>query len=295
MKAPTDKRNDTIQIIVTTTCDRGRCSNCTQLLPFRRDVRHMSVDVFRRAVESVVDWPGVVGLFGGNPCMHPQFSTLCDIMTELIPDQRRRGIWTNDLLGHGELVRATFFPNGRFNINVHGNSAKAMEVERYVPGKVIPKSRTQSAWHSPVLMHYDDVGLTYEQWVPLREQCDINRNWSAAIAERDGEPFAYFCEVAAALDGVRGVNNGNPVEPGWWKQPISWFDHQIVMCCDHGCGISLRQRGHFDNDHVYDITASWERILRTSERVAIAMHESLPDKGVAETTDYMRLRKGQKA
>jgi hypothetical protein len=135
MLAPIDKirrgGNDIIQVVITTACDRN-CSNCTQLLPFRADYRFMSVDCFREVVESLRDWPGVVAMFGGNPCVHPNFPAFCRILAEAIPPTRR-GLWTNHLFKHGAIAAETF-GKGRLNLNAHGNPEAAAEIEKWFPG-----------------------------------------------------------------------------------------------------------------------------------------------------------------
>jgi hypothetical protein len=290
VKAPLQKSNDTIQIVVTTACNLYRCSNCTQLLPFRKDYKHMTVDCFAKAVDSVVDWPGVVGLFGGNPCSHPRFEDLCAILEEKIPDQRRRGIWTNDLLGKGAVVRRTFYPNGRFNINVHGKVKIAQEIEDWLPGKVIPSSVKRLPMHSSILVTWRDMSLTRDEWAVKREACDINRNWSSAIVERDGEPYAYFCEVAAALDGIRDMNLGIPTVPGWWKNSMDGFPGQVEGCCDAGCGIPLRMKGHASLENTYDMSGEW--LADQDTPIGIKLLSVGNDEGATcvEATDYMRIR-----
>lgn len=289
MKAPTEKRNDIIQIIVTRSCDLFNCSNCTQLLPFRSDTLHMGLDCFRDAVRSVREWPGIVALFGGNPCSHPRFPDLCAILVEEIPDQRHRGIWSNAFLGHGQVIRDTFYPLGRFNLNAHADTAAAADMEFWCPGKVIKKSIYEPASHTPILMDWRDLGITEDEWVSARERCDINLNWSSAIAERGGRPYAYFCEVGASLDGVRGENNGIPATPGWWEEPMARFIHQVDACCDRGCGVPLRRIGHLDRDDTYDLTASWAHIQHRG-KIKIEVHETMPS-ACHEGTDYMGLRK----
>lgn len=291
MKTPTEKSNDTIQIIVTRTCDLFYCSNCTQLLPFRSDTTHMSPDVFRRALRSLDGWPGVRGMFGGNPCTHPQFEELCRIMVEEVPDQRQRGIWTNNFLSHGQVVRDTFYPHGRFNLNAHANPDIAAEMERWTPGKVIRTSANRASWHSPVLIGYRDVGISDEDWPAIRKECDINRRWSAAIREHDGEPMAYFCEVAAAMDGVTGENHGIPAVPGWWRWGIERFDEQVEKCCGK-CGIPLRGRGHLDVDKTYDFSKTHEQIvsvtIKRRPHLSAVKHDSPPD-STPMATDYQKL------
>ena len=292
MKAPTDKRNDTIQILVTTACDLANCSNCTQLLPFRRDTRHMSVECFREAVRSVKDWPGVVAMFGGNPCCHPQFPELCEILREEIPQQRRRGIWTNSYCDYGEIVADTFYPRGRFNVNAHGFTGLAAAVDKWTPGKLIRGSHASRSLHAPILFDWRDYNLTREDWVEIREACDINTNWSAAIVNRGGQPYAYFCEVAAALDGVRGENHGIPATPGWWRGKMEVFGDQVAGCCDRGCGVPLRRDGRYDRENTYDISPSWQKLTRdgaANSGVRIVVHSDA-EQTCREATDYMQLR-----
>jgi hypothetical protein len=295
MLAPIDKLkskvNDIIQIIVTTACTL-QCSNCTQLLPFRKDARHMSVECFREAVRSLNDWPGVIGIFGGNPCNHPKFPELCKILQEEIPDQWHRGLWSNDLRQHGEIARETFYPHGRFNLNAHGVKDAAFKIKNYLPGKIIVESEMKQAEHSTILANYRDLDVPEEDWRERRERCDINQKWSGAIAEREGKPYAYFCEVAAALDGIRATNHGIPATPGWWKLSIAAFEAagQVSKCCDAGCGVPLRMKGHKDNEEIYDITPSWKEAVEAGPQPSlIKIHDTIPAR-VAETTDYMGRR-----
>lgn len=293
MLAPIDKMksrvNDIIQIIITTACTL-QCSNCTQLLPFRSDYRHMTLDCFREAVRSLKEWPGVVALFGGNPCNHPKFPEICEILAEEIPEQNRRGLWSNDLLAHGEIAKKTFFPNGRFNLNAHGVQRAADMIRRYLPGQLIHNSDKRQSTHAAMLVDWRDLNLTESDWVNAREQCDINLKWSGAIVEREGKPFAYFCEVAAAIDGIRGTNHGIAVFPGWWKLDMGamGFQDQVKGCCD-GCGVPLKQPGHLDNEEIYDVSKNWDWLVGSTKTVDVEVHGKREP--IRENTDYMGVRK----
>lgn len=290
MLAPIDKLtsrvNDIIQIVITTACNLN-CSNCTQLLPFRRDYKHMSLECFREAVRSLTEWPGVVGIFGGNPCVHPQFEDICAILCEEIPEQKHRGLWSNDLLKHGELCRRVFYPAGRFNLNAHGVAKAFVQFEEFLPGRVIPGSDRRQAEHAAILGDYRDLGVSESEWVAARERCDINQKWSGAVVERDGKPYAYFCEVAAALDGARGVNRGIPAVPGWWRKKMDAFDNQVQSC--NGCAVPLRIAGHQDNAEVYDVSMSWAHLPARRQVEISALAENPAH--VRENTDYMGARK----
>jgi hypothetical protein len=294
MLTPHDKLtagvNDIIQIVVTTSCDIFTCSNCTQLLPFRKDYRHMTLACFLKAVKSLSGWPGIVALFGGNPCSHPQFPELCRILEDYFP-QKQRGLWSNNLLGHGAIVRKTFYPDGRFNLNVHKNIQAAIEMGEWVPSRVIRESVRMPSVHAPILVSHKDLGISYEDWVDLREACPINQRWSAAIVEgREGGPLAYFCEVAAALDGVRGDSHGVPVFPGWWKAPIERFGVQIQGCCDQGCGVPLQLEGQLDSDKTYIVSQSFIPYTALKTPVVHVRTVESPTQTPSELTDYLRLR-----
>ncbi len=293
MKAPTDKTNDTIQIVISRSCDLMWCSNCTQLLPFRKDVAHMSVDVFRQALRSLKGWKGIRGVFGGNPCVHPRFPDLMAVLVEEVPDQRQRGLWTNNLMKHGQLVRDVFYPLGRFNLNAHADAAAAAEIDKWLPGRLIPTSRDRASWHSPMLLDWRDLGMLPSEWIAARESCDINQHWSAAIFEREGAPFAYFCEVAGALDGIRGENHGIPAVPGWWAFKMDRFGTQVRRCCDEGCGVPLRRLGHRDVDATYDYSESFIPLIAgrlKSPHVSLQLHGDLTTTPTQSPTDYQGLR-----
>lgn len=293
MKAPTEKTNDTIQIMVTRSCNEYSCSNCTQLLPFRTDALHMSVDVFRQALRSLKGWPGIRGVFGGNPCSHPKFADLMQVLVEEVPNQKQRGIWTNNLLKHGALVREVFYPLGRFNLNAHADEAAAAEIDRWLPGKLIQTSRNRPSWHSSMLIDWRDVGMSEQEWVAARETCDINQTWSAGIFERDGQPFAYFCEVGGALDGIRGENHGIPAVEGWWRRGMDGFGDQVAQCCDRGCGVPLRQLGQRDIDDTYDYSTSFIPLVEGKLRpgkVSGHLVTDLAQQPTQRPTDYQGLR-----
>lgn len=294
MLAPIDKLNQRggnriIQIAITRKCDIFTCSNCTQGLPFRRDALEMTLECLEAALDSLQGWPGVVAAFGGNPCTHSKFPEVCRLFQKYIPNQRQRGLWTNNLRGHGKIVRETFWPNGMFNLNVHNDQDAKREMELWLPR--IKVWGTTQVEHGMVLGRYQDYGITDVQWKRMREKCDINRNWSGLVREYQGKPVAYFCEVGATIDGIRGENHGIPCDPGWWSWGITAFGEQITGCCDRGCAVPLRAKGHLDRQDVYDISPSMKHVLPDSKaKIKVECHDQLPE-STHELTDYIGLRK----
>ena len=107
-----------IQIWTTRNCDKA-CYNCTQGSNLKGSSGYISLENFEKACKSLVDYYGIVGMFGGNPAIHPQFEELCEIMRAIIP-ARRRGIWCNNPFNveKARIMAKTFNPKVS-NLNVH--------------------------------------------------------------------------------------------------------------------------------------------------------------------------------
>src|SRR5688572_144293 len=247
MKAPGDSRptwrNGIIQIHITRACDLS-CIGCTQGSNLAGKPVVMSLENFERACESLKDYYGVLGIFGGSPTLHPKFKEICRIFEQIIPFEQR-GLWSNNLNGYGSLCREIFNP-AVSNLNVHTSITAYQEMKREWP-ECNPIGEKDSR-HSPPYVAIKDVeGLTNEQKQRLIESCDINQLWSAMVCQFRGELRGYFCELAGAQSMLRQAEEDYPdtgitIEEGWWKQPIERFQHQIDKHCWE-CGIPLRGFG----------------------------------------------------
>ncbi len=158
MIAPGDKRKGKyregiIQIWVTRACDR-HCFGCTQGSNLLGNTGFITPEQFEQACISLKDYFGVVGVFGGNPTIHPQFSLLCEILRREIPFERR-GLWSNNLLGKGKAARRTFNP-AVSNLNVHLNR-KAYEEFRHDWPEAHVFGLHQDSRHSPPFVAIQDV------------------------------------------------------------------------------------------------------------------------------------------
>lgn len=244
MKAPGDKRptwmNGIIQIHITRACDLS-CSHCTQGSNFRGKPVMMTLENFENAVKSLVGYFGVVGIFGGNPTMHPQFSQICRILRAYIPKERC-GLWSNNLRGYGQLCREIFNPEVS-NLNVHCSQDALSEMKRDWP-ECNPIGQYDSR-HSPVYVSMEDLSdLTQAQKVQMINRCDINQLWSAIICQTKFGLRAFFCEIAGAQAMLMDsdYDTGIQVSGNWWKLPITAFEEQIRNHC-FKCGVPLRGKG----------------------------------------------------
>lgn len=257
MKAPGDTRptwmNGIIQIHITRACDLA-CTGCTQGSNLAGKPVIMSLENFERAVESLRDYYGVVGIFGGNPTLHPRFADVCSILSRQIPFERR-GLWSNFLGKHAEICRATFNP-GVSNINVHANALvykdileKWPELAKYQGPNL--KGLKDSRHSPPYVAMKDMEDMSNEERFRLIENCDINQLWSAIICQFRGNLRGFFCELAGAQSMLHESepdypDTGVPIINGWWKAPIHSFAEQISKHCLE-CGIPLRGAGDFGN------------------------------------------------
>jgi len=243
MKAPADYRptwrGGVIQIHVTRACDLS-CIGCTQGSNLGGKPVVISLENFEDAVRSLRGYFGVVGIFGGNPVLHPQFKELCAIFRDYIPFEQR-GLWSNNLRGNGAICRETFNP-AVSNLNVHTSTEAYEEMKRDWP-ECNPIGLGDSRHSPPYVAMQDMENLTDEDiWYKINN-CDINQLWSAMVCEVGGKLRAYFCEIAGAQAMLyEDPSTGMEVTEDWWKKPIEDFENQIKYHCFR-CGIPLKGMG----------------------------------------------------
>ena len=281
-----------IQILVTSTCDKA-CFNCTQASQLQRPRWFMTPEQFDGAVKSLGftedlmsfdgrvrpegAYPGVVGLFGGNPALSPHFEAYCSILRERVPF-RQRGIWCNNPVTlHNAKVMATTFDPSVSNLNVHMD-ARAYDLFREGWPEAKPFGLTADSRHSPpwvamrdVVLQDQDDGLGVrpddDRIRELISTCDINQHWSAMVGVFRGELRAWFCEVAGAQamlhqDEPDYPDTGIFIKDGylwtrpdpdgkrypvfesrfWWKFSMEQFAEQVRKHC-WDCGVPLRGYG----------------------------------------------------
>jgi len=263
-----------ICIDVTNKCDLA-CSNCTRLLENQDAFWEMTPDNFRKALQSLKGYFGVIAMIGGNPCMHRDFEELCRIFQEEVPNKLQRGLWTNNYFKHRPIIEETF---GTFNLNSHGEAraeANLLDLHKTVSGNgALSWFYGGHSEHAPLLTAVKDLFPEKEMWERI-SNCDINKEWSASIVQNKGELRVYFCEVAASFDLARNEDHGQPVTDGWWKSVARDFEDQIKRFCP-GCGVPAKQKGSKDKDEIDTYTASNADIaLKKKGRKAVLLEQEL--------------------
>lgn len=247
MKAPLDTRptwrGGILQIHITRVCDLA-CISCTQGSNLGGKPVVMSLENFEIAVKSLVGYPGVVGIFGGNPTMHPKFADICEILRRNIPYEQC-GLWSNNLNGYGILCRDTYNP-AYSNLNVHSNLDSYREMKRDWP-ECNPIGLEDSRHSPPYVAMKDMTDLTLPEMNHMIENCDINQLWSAMVCQFRGEPRAFFCEIAGAQSMLHEHDRDYPdtglyPDSDWWKLPMEAFKQQVRKHC-YECGVPLKGFG----------------------------------------------------
>lgn len=246
-RRPGKRHGGILQIWITRRCDRC-CYHCTQGSNLRGSYTDITVEQFEKAVLSLKGYFGIVGLLGGNPCVHPRFPEICGVVQKHLP-QGKCGLWANRAFGHAALCRRTFSHNFS-NINVHLDNNAAREWKTGWPEVKVWGERNDSR-HGPTMTALKDLIEGEERRWDLISRCDINRYWSAMIGVFRGELRGWFCEIAGAhsilhQDDPNYPDTGLPIGPGWWNGPMEDFAHQARFHC-HECGVPLRGKGELSS------------------------------------------------
>jgi len=232
----------------------------------------MDWNTFRRACESLYDYPGMIGIMGGEPTLHPEFDRFVKFyencfrrgtkMTENVSEPvtdicqhrnanwefakgKKRGLWTSFGPGyekHYELIRNVFEYQC---VNDHKH-----------PGL-----------HQAIQVTYKELGIPDDEFIRLRDSCWLQNKWSASITPKG----AFFCEVAGALDMLFGGPGGWPVERGWWRRKPEDFGDQLKWC--EMCGFCLPVPSGVSNLETDIVSPEWDKKLEaigsTKKRVVI--------------------------
>ncbi|MEN6537919.1 MAG: radical SAM protein [Bryobacteraceae bacterium] len=226
---------DTVQIETTNACVL-QCGNCTRFCGHHRKPYMMSREQFTQAVDSMIGFPQMVGLMGGEPLLHPEFEWMCEYALSKL-GREHLGLWTvlpQKYAHYRDTICKTF---KHIFINDHTRP---------------------DIYHAPLLVSAKEV---YEKLYPtdpkraksemwqMIDRCWIQNSWSACINPHG----AFFCEVAGAFSMLLGGPMGWPVEPGWWMRIPKDYREQMETWCT-GCGAALPLKRRSSQDERDDVS-----------------------------------------
>ena len=261
------------QIELTDACVR-RCSNCTRACGHREPF-FMTEEVFTRAVASLVEYAkqprALIGFFGGEPLLHPQFVRFCEIALSLVP--RTKLILSSTFpdgpkyRGYREVICRTF---GSVYLNDHSrndilHAPILMAAEDYFK-KACPKCKGSGKF-SPSVPCAECKGtgqVTDEaELFAATERCWVSESWSSSINPKG----AWFCEVAGSLSILFDGPKGWDVDGDWWKKTTKDYTSQREWAC-RKCGAALPiKRERTSQDYTDDVSvSSMERLQHIRSR-----------------------------
>lgn len=216
---------ETIQIEITNCCIH-QCSNCTRFCGHHKKPFFMSLDTFKEAVNSLDGFPNRIGIMGGEPLLHPQFTEIC----EYLQTKRNRmqcGLWTTLPTGKEKYRKLIVHTFGSLFLNDHSK---------------------QGIMHTPLLVASDEIVTDKNLMWQLIDQCWVQNTWSASITPDGG----FFCEVAAAFAGLLG-DKGWDIQPDWWRKYPEDFKEQMQKYCIR-CGAAVPLWRRDSTEEVDDIS-----------------------------------------
>lgn len=203
-----------VMIDITNICGHGClycCKHVRHLAPYQ--IGSMSEASIRQALLSVRDFPGKVGITGGEPLDHPGFREVCAAVRELIPKEKAI-IFTSHKAKHEALKGIIDQTFGEVYVNYH-----------------TPEQR-EICTHQPLLLAVGDMVENTLLRQKLIHSCWCNDMWSPVVS-RHG---AFFCDCAAGLESVLNLHGGWKVEDGWWSRD-DYRDQMDTYC--QWCGMCL--------------------------------------------------------
>lgn len=224
-----------IQIEMTNACVHS-CSNCTRFCGHHTKPFFMGWDTFQKAVDSLENWPRMVGIMGGEPTLHPEFKRFVDYAYEHHPSQF--------VVGGGEKPRKSL---SKYIID--SNAIKSGPINKFkglglwssvcdtyynhyeqIQDKFIfqcVNDHTAVSRHGPWLITRKELAVPDDQWIELRDNCWWQRYLNSPSITPKG---AFFCEVAAAMDMLFDGPGGWKIEKDWWQRGPEDFKEQLHWC-----------------------------------------------------------------
>jgi hypothetical protein len=235
-----------ISIELTNACAVG-CSNCTRCVSHYPKNYFITMEQFQAAIDSMVMFPGIIGMQGGEALLHPEFEQMCEYALSKLPKEKL-GLWT-------------CFPEGKEHYR---------EVIERTFGNIFLNDHTRNdILHAPVLVASKEMPIPKWKRNIFCHHCWVQNTWSAAIIGKK----AYFCEVAGALATLFNIDCGWKVEPEWWtRSPIDFKEQIESLCGLCGCALPLKKRA--STEGIDDISpGNYARLEATSPKIKAGKYQ----------------------
>lgn len=284
MRSPSDMQ--TIQIDITNACNK-KCSNCTRFCGNHEKTFFMDFETFKRAVNSLKGYDGVIGVMGGEPTLHPQFERFARYLNDTYKEWQKEGTAPSS---DSDKVNRLNYPQKEFIKEIHRSEFDTHHIRKHSDGHnnfmmsgpglwsnmgdtyrkyyeliqdMFPvqflNDHINASFHQPGLFSRKDLGLSDKDWYKLRDNCWIQNEWSATVTPKG----AFFCEIAGALDMLFDGPGGWKIEEDWWRRKPEDFFDQLHWC--EICGFALHTFMRDANDEIDDVSPTlYEMLSKTN-------------------------------
>ena len=181
-----------LEIDITNAC-MNKCSNCTRFCGHHQTPYFMDFETFKRAIDSLDDFEGLISIMGGEPLLHPEFERFVDYLekkrkTKALFDHKSKAI-VKDYLSYAQAQR---WFNNSYNKGAGYNIFTSIPMQFYQHYEKIQDTfthmflndHTHPSFHQPILISRKDLGITDEDFAVMREKCWLQNFWSASITPK---------------------------------------------------------------------------------------------------------------
>jgi hypothetical protein len=218
-----------INIDITNFCPQ-KCSYCSRASRHIHTPFFASLDFVGKALNSLQEWPRGIGIIGGEPQLHPQFSAICQMLRQF----KHPGGYC--------LFTSLDVPQAQADI--------------FGQEHIYKTDHSRANLHHPILVSLEEAVPDPALQRELIEKCWLQRLWSPSITPKG----AFWCEIAGVMDILWDGTGGYPVEPGWWKRDS--YEDQIARHCGK-CGVCIPMELATDKDPVELVTPRTYDRLKT--------------------------------
>lgn len=225
----------TIQIEMTNACVHS-CSNCTRFCGHHKNPFFIDWETFKRAVNSLKDWPRRIGIMGGEPTLHPEFERFVEYARKVHPEAYDIGGGKKPVKSLSRYIDDVNVVKSEQVTKLRGLGLWSSVCSSYVKHyETIQDSfifqcvndHTASSRHQAWLMTRKEFGISDSEWIKIRDNCWWQRFLNSPSITPKG---AFFCEVAAAMDMLFDGPGGWKIEKDWWRRGPEDYKDQLFWC-----------------------------------------------------------------
>jgi organic radical activating enzyme len=205
------------QIDITNYCHINNCVYCSR---FERHIPenkryYMPIEQIEQAIKACASWLNPVGIIGGEPQLHPNFTEICKLLLKYNP-RSKYGLWTSinpKTSKYKNCIEDTF---GFIAFNEHNNN------------------QLETCKHQPLTLSSIDMIENNELRKEFQEQCYFRLKWCGTINPNG----AFHCEIAGAIAYLFNIK-GWDIKDRWWEN--DWHTQQPICDLCGGCVPQERQ------------------------------------------------------